>query len=747
MAVRWQIAFKTLSNHDGLVKVYDSTYSGDAIDLMPAARAFTTTRQASALFQPVMTDSGYLRVIDNGISTQHIEDMHPIGALDRPVEFYIDNVLEWRGYISPESFSVNWEAAPREVALPLVGALSVLDSVDIQENGTDLQPIAKFIKEILTATGFSWSKIILAKQMESVDGYEGFPEFRLSVSRYRFVNYNTAQNIDDPDWTRYVGNSYLEVLKKICAYFGWTASQHGANLILSNSRLDLTDADFESITWSDLGELASDPEAVITPVAETRPELAVGSLDFDGVNHRKSIQNGHKKVTVETNVATVDSIYPQIFFNGKEQAFYEHKQALTGAGGIILNLDLYGRVRFLDPSKENASLFVYSWDDVRNVWVRGNWHKPTGEVFPMTPRADIVEGFTFEKTSLTPAPPDPRNNYKKYLRLCRKLRIDDSGSGSGSGGSTWKTLDSDKELAYISAGESGFFAKGGALCFSCHIRNNFLRDETSTGGDLQVDDEGLTQWGPFGGKLKMSVRIGDKYYDGDGQWGDNEVIFAVETKAVGASSAGGNPTDPTDGIVVDTNNGQYQGAEGYVIPIPEDMIGQIVIVFYPWVDTDGTSVHPDEVNTIYLHELSVRYFNDFITDHPDDIGVRISQLTGRAFKSDLTSSLAMSSLGGEQPPVASNSYLFWDGSPIGPSELFVYCDEDETTLAQPEYWLMDSLCKAYTNPATWLELEVSADDDIQLYSVFTYQGKKYLVTYIDADYSSEHLKIKIASYE
>ena len=740
MAVRWTITFKTLKDRTGLVKVYDSSYSGDPIALTPAVSAITTTRQASALFQPVMTDSGYLRVIDNGISAQHIEDMHPIGALDRPVEFYIDNVLEWRGYISPESFSVNWEAAPREVAFPLVGALSVLDSVDIQETGTDLQPIAKFIKEILTATGFSWSKIILAKQMESVDGYEGFPEFRLSVSRYRFVNYNTAQNIDDPDWTRYVGNSYLEVLRKICLYFGWTASQQGANLILSNSRLDLTDADFESITWSDLGDLASDPKTDITPVAETRPELAVGSLDFDGVNHRKSIQNGHKKVTVETNVATVDSIYPQIFFNGKEQAFYEHKQTV----GLI---DIYGRVRFLDPSKENVSLFVYTWDDVREVFVRGNWRKPTGEVFPMTPRADIVEGFTFEKSSGPNPPPDPRNNYKKYLRLCRKLRIDDSGSGSGSGGSTWKTLPGNKELAYISAGESGFFAKGGALCFSCHVHNNYMRDDTSGGGSFYVDDEGLTQWGPFGGNLRMSVRIGDKYYDGDGQWGDDEVVFAVATKAVGNSSPGGNPSVYADGIVVDTNNGQYQGAEGYVMPIPEDMVGRIEISLYSWQDTDGPTIYPDKVNTIYLHDFSVRYFNDFITDHPDDIGVRISQLTGRAFKSDLTSSLDISSLGEEQPPIASNSYLFWDGSPIGSSELFVYCDEDETTLAQPEYWLMDSLCKAYTNPATWLELEVSADDDIQLYSVFTYQGDKYLVTYIDADYNSEHLKIKIASYE
>ena len=113
MAVRWTITFKTLKGRTGLVKVYDSTYSGDPIALEPAVEAFSTTRQQRDLFQPVVTDSGYLRIIDNGISEQAVEEIHPLGALDRPVEFYIDNVLKWRGYISPESFyTMFWIQSP-----------------------------------------------------------------------------------------------------------------------------------------------------------------------------------------------------------------------------------------------------------------------------------------------------------------------------------------------------------------------------------------------------------------------------------------------------------------------------------------------------------------------------------------------------------------------------------------------------------------------------------------------------------
>ena len=45
MAVRWTIAFKTLTERDGLVKVYDSTFSGTAIALTPAAEISYLTKE------------------------------------------------------------------------------------------------------------------------------------------------------------------------------------------------------------------------------------------------------------------------------------------------------------------------------------------------------------------------------------------------------------------------------------------------------------------------------------------------------------------------------------------------------------------------------------------------------------------------------------------------------------------------------------------------------------------------------
>lgn len=738
MAVRWSIAFKTLSGHDGLVKVYDSNYSGDPIAVEPAVNAFSTTCQEQDLFQPVITDSGYLRVIDNGIAAQYVEDIHPLGALDRPVEYYQDNVLKWRGYISPESFSMNWEPAPRVVEFPLVGVLNVLESVTVQDNGTGLQPIAAFIKEILTATGFSWDNVILAQQMASIDTYEDFPEFRLSLSRYNFVRYNTTQNIDDPDWTKYVGDTYLECLQKICLYFGWTASQKGADFVLTNSRLDLTDAGSNKISWNDLAALAADPLDTVTPVAVERPQISLSSLDFDGIGHRKSIRNGFKKVTVQAPVASSSNIFPEILFNGRQVAFYTHEQIYYRN-----SLKVKGLVKFLDINRENVTLYSYHWDSGRSVWVRENWSAPTEEPFEINPRADIVQGCTLYGSALFPY--RDKENYTPYLRLCRQQLIDSgSGSGSGSGGDDWEILPGNKPLAIIRAGEASFFAGGGALCFSAKARKNFSFEEQPTDPDdpyiYYYDKDGLTQAiagrpAPGGGPLVISVQIGDLYYDGS-DWVDYPMSFEVPMSGSGSQGYD---------MVTDNNAGRYDGAMGYMIPIPEDMYGQIVITFYPWVRT----LYQTEIytNTLFLFDLSLRYFNNAVTESTEFRGVRIGQLTGKAFKSDESVDLSAASLSDKQPPISSNQYLFYDGNIIGTEDIFTYCDEDDTVLSQPEYWLMDSYVKAYTNPATWLELEVSYDEDIQLYSVITYEGKKYLVTGIDTAYEDEHIKLWIASYE
>ena len=723
MGVRWQITFKTNNpdnDHTGVVKVYDSNYSGDPIILEPAVNPFYTCRQMQDISDPVVSDSGYLRVIDNDIAAEHIEDMHPLGALDRPVEFYFDNVLKWRGYISPESFTVDWEPAPREVAFPLVGALSVLDSVSITKNNTNRQSIAAFLYEILDATGFTWSKIIMATQMESLDDGTSYdvPELRLELSRYNFMQATSSDNIDDVDWTPISGDSYLQVLQDICRYFCWTAIQEGDVLYLSSLRTDLTSYP-KAVTWAALEALAEDPTDTPEGISDdsARPVVVLSSIEMDGINHRKSIKNGVKKITIQSNLNNRDDVIPKIGYKGNVLTDWKENYRTLNP-----SVNYQGHCLFLDPSKEPVQLFMFEevYDELTEQWYLQavDWSEPTENYNPGC--GAIVRAFTHEYDPDDTPDPNPVTTYRNMLRLRR-------------GGFEHLMVPSTSVLASIRSVAAGFFPAGGALFISGMVYNQYPSFPDFNSGD----PDGLTQVGAFLNNLYLRVRLGDKYFNGT-SWQDFPTTFPVEVIAINspASIMLGGP-----GKIKNTSPGGYEGVEGYCIPIEENMDGTLVVDFFSW-DTNSQT-NADKVNTIFISDLNIRFVNEFLSKETH--GVRLTALTGTPFKNNLDVALNLSSCIGIKQ---GQSLLFWDGEPIGERDLFEYVlSAGGREAYQPEYWLLDALMKAYSKPSVWLELETSLDAALLMWSLIGYNNKKYLITTCETDYADEHTKMIIACYE
>ena len=720
MGVRWQITFKTCpSEHIGRVKVYDSTYSGDPIELEPAANPFFTSRQRQDIFQPLVSDSGYLRVIDDDIPAQHIEDIHPIGALDRPVEFYLDDVLTWRGYISPESFTVDWEPAPREIAFPLVGALSVLDSVAFTDNSIGFQPIAAFIKECLTATGFTWSNIVISTQMFRL--YDGdvsmimydVPELRLSLSRYNFLRANNVDNVYDVDWTPMVGSTYADVLGKICQYFGWTAFAEGDTLYLASPIVDL-EHDPVTLTYQNLTQIAANPLAQPTIATTERPVVNLSSLEWDGVNHRKSLKNGARRVLVTAQLNANSNIQPIIYYNGKKLS--QCKVYVEAPGGRP-NVALIGKVRFYDPSKDCVYLYAYEWDEDSAQFINVDWVAPQDSTYQLSPRGDVVEGETYE-TDWQEVSPDP-DIYSKYLRLVRRSSGHDLPVQLG------------YPLATVYSNAAGFFAKGGALCLSAFIRNNFIDAYDSH------DLKGLTQWGPFLNNLMVAIRIGNMWFDGS-TWTGTTSMIPVEVEGE-TSGMSGYLSYYERGKIKNTNNGKWQDAEGFMIPIDQNLSGKLSISFYAWSNNSVTNA--DKVNAIYLSDLSLRYVNDL---EDTNEGARVSGLTGVAYKDEQNVSLSLTSA---KVPLFGLALLLWKNELIGSLPFFLYKGMGEPGYEQPEQWLLECLIKAYTKPSTWLELETALSTSLSMWDLIALSGKSYLINTCESDFALEHTKLIIVSYE
>lgn len=749
MAVRWTITFKTLTNRTGLVKVYDSSYSGDPIALTPAANPFSVSCRQSELITPVVSDSGYLRIIDEGDAASYVDELHPQGSMDRPVEFYLDNVLTWRGYISPETFSGAWEPAPREVELPLVGALDILDSINVTNNGTGLQSIATFLVEIMNATGFTFDSVIIPRQMVSVNGYDDIPEVRLSLSRYNFLSLNDSEYLDDPDWTEFVGVSWKKVLEDVCQYFGWTASAQASVLVLTSPRTDVTE--YMQVTRADLAAVEGNFSDDI-PYTELE-RGTVTQLDWDGVNHRRSISNGKRRITVRSGSPAPEGVFPEILFNGDVE--YEGEYEYSGSvhsTGVSHAWDVKGRNKVLNISREHVTLHKYQVTDIGTAsesYHEIDWDYPEAVDDMVGPGAYIVKSFSdgWRKEDGTVVDGSDSTTVKEMfvnaLRLTGNKGLVPDGSSEYS---TDKHFTETVPLASIRSRAKCCFPAGGCLCITAQVQNSFFSSLTNVMGWI-IDPSGMSMWGKFMNYLKCSLRIGTSYYNGQ-TWvagGGTPPVFDVSCLVNGKYSTSemskngiGNIADRLDIQIPST------GAVGFLAPLDWTLEGEVELTFYNWAYTlpsNGASTGRCFVS-LFLSNLNFVYYKGSDSETKD---LCLSRLAGKNYQDNLDISLNLSSSNDNR---ISQSLLWFGIMPKaigGPDVTLVY--PDSQTLAQPEQWLISTLLMLYTNPSEELVLEVGYDSTLKVYDIVYIGGKQYVITGRETSFADEHIRLYITSYE
>ena len=716
MAVRWQISFETINHRHGLVKVYDSTYTGDVIDLEPADDAFSTSLKRSDIFDPVPSDTGYLRIMDNGIASDGIDDIHPLGGMDRPVEFYIDNALKWRGFISPESYDVGWESAPREVAFPLVGALAALKGVNMIDTGVGRQTIAAFFKEILTATGFSWTGIYFAPQLlymreqDWPSSPKVFGEGRLELSRYNFLHSNDSEYRDDPDWTELVGDSYHTCLTEICRYFGFIAYQMGPYLVLDSPRRDIEYLTY--ITMAKLDRIIANPTASVTEVSVQRGEVSVLSLNWDGVQHRKSVSNGYRRVSVKSDNNISDDIYPVVDYKGKKILRYD---ADIDASDL---LHYKARTIWLNADRERVKLHAYSIVDGQAVEIP--WTAPRDQTGLIQPSGAIVRGDTWDADSDT-----GKTNYS-YTNC---LRLASSSTPN-------IHFAADIPLIEMWSKMAGVFPAGGALCISGTVKNSLISNYNIGTQNQVIDPNGVTQVGAYDNYLRLSIAIGDKYFNGT-TWGDTETIIEVLAhKESGSYDWAAAPITPGPIRNRKTLSMPYNGANGFIIPIDAHMEGQIRVKFYPWHTDLPSSLAIWDFAAIFIYDFAIKYYTDEESD--DRNGIALSALINNKFRDELSVDLKMSSMLDNKIGMG---MLWYNGEPAAKFGYY-----DTVGFIRPELWLLRCLQNVYAAPSTQLLLEVTAPSLIP-YNTLTLDDHDYMITGTEVSYANEHTKLTIVSYE
>ena len=315
MAIHWQVKFKSLrAGTDYTVNIYDANYSGNPIPLKGGAEPFVTQEDDDEdMFLPVRTQSGYIRIVDDGKDANgnafNWKDLLPSTDVDRPVTLTAaTGTVLWQGFMQAQNFTGVLYGNPQEREFPVQCPLTVLSANDISANEREMKTFGYVIAQ-------SFSSIpTLTFDNFIFQGGADAREWLLKLVDWQ--NYVTSED-DETVTARY---DYGLILEDICKFWGWSCRVHRQSVYFC--RVDDNDVEPNALilTLAELGSLTSNSGTVET-------FLSAASLPTDvfvSVDNDETLVRGYRKATVHANVgdsdATILETYPDAVIQQMEDS-------------------------------------------------------------------------------------------------------------------------------------------------------------------------------------------------------------------------------------------------------------------------------------------------------------------------------------------------------------------------------------------------------------------------------------------
>ena len=292
MAIRWKIPFKTLRSKVLLTaNVYDDTFSGTAMVLKGAAQPFETQEKGSDdIFTPVRLQSGYLRIVDNGLAadgttTFNWRDFIPTSDTDRPVTLTdANNNVLWQGFLQSQNFGATLFGNPQTREFPIQCSLSVTQGIDINFSQKEIKNFAYLLKQVIDSIPSTCRPTNIVVQGDAILWLSKDIDWQLFVD-------------EDEDYTAIAKYKVYECLEEMCKFWGWTARTAGQTLYL----LCPDDASLPRIftfTYAQLSTLADNGSVEVIPSSFASVAISDGFANDDNKDYQ---MRGASKATFGIN--------------------------------------------------------------------------------------------------------------------------------------------------------------------------------------------------------------------------------------------------------------------------------------------------------------------------------------------------------------------------------------------------------------------------------------------------------------
>lgn len=294
MANNYTITFKSL-RAGTVYTVSVGGGTGTAIALKGGSQPFTTQEDTDEdIFTPIRTQSGYLRIVDDGkdangntLSADWWKDLIPATDTSRPVTLsHVENnttIIDWQGFMQAQTFSGELYGNPQEREFPVQCALSALGGTSIKTDETAIRNFAYIIQHI-----FSQVPQLTFTEFVVQGGADARSWLMSQIDWRNFLNIN-----DDGISAKY---TIAEVMEDVCKYWGWTARTYRQQVLLMCAD-DLGEQTYLRLSPAALSALAGGDSTAGTVESVASPISFTGS--FASRNNDEMTVRGHSKATVK----------------------------------------------------------------------------------------------------------------------------------------------------------------------------------------------------------------------------------------------------------------------------------------------------------------------------------------------------------------------------------------------------------------------------------------------------------------
>lgn len=225
---RWTIPFMSMAGVSCRIDIYDEGWTGAVTELsqsnanapgLPAADPFYYEEDDdSDLLKVVRYKTGYINLIET--TYNGLIDLYPETNTEHYVEFYYGLRLDFTGYIQAQAFDNSFTAEPREVSLPVMSPMGLLEGINFDAiNPPETITLGEALKMVIDKMNAAYTKIIYplggASGSSAVNLYDEINSLIISPWNGSFNKHNgTTADLFAPKSLKY----YMEAL---CNAYGW----------------------------------------------------------------------------------------------------------------------------------------------------------------------------------------------------------------------------------------------------------------------------------------------------------------------------------------------------------------------------------------------------------------------------------------------------------------------------------------------------------------------------------------------